>query len=513
MYSIHRPVRSLVVITSALVLCAALTLLSAGPVRAEVTFTNLYFFGADPTAGGQPTGNLIRGTDGNFYGTTNSAIFRATPAGNVTFLYRFPVDSFLDLAYLHSPLVQTDDGSLYGTTIGGGTSNAISTGNGTIFRLAPDGTLTTLHAFNGTDGLHPGVSLVLGADGNFYGSADGDGIHNSGTIFQLTPGGVFSVLHSFSASEGLFPNGSMVRTADGNLYGVTEAGGAAGEGTIFRLAADGTFTTVHAFAGPDGTGPASGLVMGSDGNLYGTTSAGGLSNDGTVFQFTPDGALTTLHDFNGADGNQPTALLAVSGGQFYGATAIGGPSLDNFGNNFGMIYKIGADGTFIPLHYFTGLDSNGPAGLVVDRDGTLYGTTTGEDSDGSPDIATGSIYKLAFDRAYVPPVLSVATTKYDLNGDLTSEVEILLTLSSTQDQPVKLRYTVAGSAVPGTDYEPLSGVVKFKKLQNTQLIHVQALFPARPVDTPPVVKIKFKPSSDYTVSGSRTLKIPLPSDD
>lgn len=505
MFVSHRRFVPLVIV----VFTAVLTLTTAKRAAAEVTFTSLYFFGADPTAGGQPSGNLIRGADGNFYGTTNSAIFRATPAGEFTFLYRFPIDSFLDLVYPNSPLVQTADGSLYGTTSGGGNIQAGGLGGGTIFRLAPDGTFTTLRAFSGPDGLNPYVGLILGADGNFYGTTTAGGANGKGTLFRITPDGTFAVLHSAGGGADVSGYGTIVPAADGSLYGA--GGGVTNDmGIVYRLAPDGTFTILHAFTGADGADPGVGLTIGSDGNLYGATSRGGAHNDGTVFRLTPGGALTTLHDFNGADGERPTALIAAGDGEFYGTAAVGGPSLGYFGDNHGVVFKIGADGTFLPLHYFTGLDDNGPSGLIVDLDGTLYGTTTGEDPDGSPFISTGSFYKVVTDHTPVPPALSIAMTPYDLNGDASREVNILLTLSSTQNKPVKIRYTVAGSAQPGIDYQPLSGVVKFKKLQNTQLIRVQELSGDPNTVDAPVVKIRFKPSGDYTLSGSRTLKVPLP---
>ena len=503
------PFRFPLVTASALLLGALSALLPAGAARAEVTFTNLYFFGADPTAGGQPTGNLIRGADGDFYGTTNSAIFRVTPAGEVTFLHRFPIDGFLDLIYPNSPLVQTADGSLYGTTGRGGNVQPGGLGGGTIFRLAPDGTFTTLHAFSGSDGLNPDAGLILGADGNFYGTAGGDGANSKGTIFRVTPDGTFTVLRSAgSGGADVSGYGQMVRAPDGSFYGA--AGGVNGAGIVYRLAPDGTFTTLHTFTGAEGTDPGVGLTIGADGNLYGATSNGGAFKDGTVFRLTPGGVLTTLHDFNGADGARPTTLIADGNGEFYGTTAVGGPSLGYFGSNHGVVFKIGADGTFFTLHDFTGLDDNGPGGLVVDRDGTLYGTTTGEDPDGSPFISTGSFYKVVTDRAPVPPVLNTAMTSDDLNGDASREVDILLTLSSTQNKPVKIHYTVAGSARPGIDYQPLSGVVKFKKFQNAQLIRVQELPGDQNTVDAPVVKIKFEHGGGYTLSGSRTLKVPLP---
>ena len=61
--------------------------------------------------------------------------------------------------------MQATDGNFYGTTAAGGAN-----GNGTVFKITPSGTLTTLHSFDGTDGSNPIAGLVQATDGNFYGT-------------------------------------------------------------------------------------------------------------------------------------------------------------------------------------------------------------------------------------------------------------------------------------------------------------------------------------------------------
>jgi uncharacterized repeat protein (TIGR03803 family) len=104
-------------------------------------------------------------------------------------------------------LIQATDGNFYGTTqYGGPNSCPFEAGNdygcGTIFKITPSGTLTTLHSFDGTDGLSPEAALVQGTDGNFYGTTYWGGADQAcnlgcGTVFKITPGGTFTTLRSF----------------------------------------------------------------------------------------------------------------------------------------------------------------------------------------------------------------------------------------------------------------------------------------------------------------------------
>jgi len=79
-------------------------------------------------------------------------------------------------------LAQGRDGNLYGTARNGGTS-----GLGTVFKITPSGSMTTIYNFSGTDGAYPIGGLSLGLDGNFYGTTSAGGTDNLGTIFKITP--------------------------------------------------------------------------------------------------------------------------------------------------------------------------------------------------------------------------------------------------------------------------------------------------------------------------------------
>src|SRR5438105_191846 len=225
-------------------------------------------------------------------------------------------------------LVQGSDGNFYGTTLLGGAHL-----KGTVFKIDPTGSLTTLHSFSGSpgDGAVPFAGLVQGSDGNFYGTTASGGAFFQGTVFRMTPSGAITVLHSFNSffSEGAVPFAALVQGCDGNFYGTTALGGAHFKGTVFKINAAGSLTTLHSFSGSPGEGanPIAGLVQGSDGNLYGTTALGGTHFRGTVFNIDATGSLTTLHSFAGSpgEGALPFAgLVQGSDGKFYGTTALGG---------------------------------------------------------------------------------------------------------------------------------------------------------------------------------------------
>jgi len=355
------------------------------------SFTTLFSFdGAD---GANPA-RLIEATDGNFYGTTTfggtgscftsppgcGTVFKITPEGTLTTLHSFHGFASPDGS---NPvgLIQSSDGNFYGTTGDGGTvTPAFIFGCGTIFKITPEGTLTTLHRFNGSDGAAP-VGLVQATDGNFYGTAGGGGTGPScngscGVVFKITPSGVLTTLHRFNGSDGAGPVGLMQAT-DGNFYGATAEGGTGpctlGCGTVFKITPSGMLTTLHRFNGTltGGASPVARLVQGTDGNLYGTTSGNfstGGASFGTVFKITPSGTLTTLHSFNGSDAEVPGAgLIQAKDGNFYG-TATG------LNNDFNSAFEITSAGTLVKLQLFAGPQGSSPGELVQATDGNFYGT-------------------------------------------------------------------------------------------------------------------------------------------
>jgi uncharacterized repeat protein (TIGR03803 family) len=287
----------------------------------------------------------------------------------------------------YASLVQGTDGNLYGTTDqGGDLTCGAPYGCGTVFRVTPGGTLTTLHRFESTDGDSPAAQLLLATDGNFYGTTLRGGVDGHGTVFKVTSQGALTTLHSFNTTDGAMPFGGLVQAIDGNFYGTTSQGGNLtcnapyGCGTIFRITPADVLTTLHAFAGypNDGAAPAAGLVQATGGSFYGTTEMGGTMNYGSVFKITPWSALAILHSFcpppNCTEGSYPEGtLVQASDGNFYGTTTGGGT-----GGGYGTVFKVSPGGTLTTLHSFDVTDGALPySGLVQATDGNFYGTTSG----------------------------------------------------------------------------------------------------------------------------------------
>ena len=254
--------------------------------------TNLYSF-PYYVNGGFPTAGLVQGYDGNFYGTTSSGgayaysggsfgtVFRISPSGVLTTLYSFSNSPSDGAVPSQLGLVQGSDSNLYGTTQGVSwwTGNA----TGTVFRISPSGVFTNLYSFLGqSNGYFPNGGLVQGTDGNFYGTTGYGGTNGGyGTMFRISPTGTFTSVHSFSQSDGEGPS-ALVLGSDGNFYGITGAGGAYSNGTVFRISASGSLTVLQSVV----SAPAfNGLMQGSDGNFYGTTQQGGTYSNGSVFRF------------------------------------------------------------------------------------------------------------------------------------------------------------------------------------------------------------------------------------
>lgn len=199
------------------------------------------------TDGANPSKEAVVGTDGNIYGTTlfggannSGTVYTITSQGTFTLLYSFTGGN--DGAHPKCEMVEGVDGNYYGTTLDGGGSAGKKwcpgNGCGTMFKITPQGTLTTLHAFNGDpEPAHPGT-LIMGTDSNFYGTSFTGGTNHAGTLYMVTPEGVVTVLHQFDYTDGAMPEGSLIQASDGSFYGTTYGGGQYDQGTIFQAVID-----------------------------------------------------------------------------------------------------------------------------------------------------------------------------------------------------------------------------------------------------------------------------------
>jgi len=391
---------------------------TAFTVTSQGTFNDLYSFcyssiqGCSALYGANPRG-MILGRDGNFYGVTFDGgtntnieacpsgcgtVFKITRGGTVSLVYDFCAQLGCTDGAAPTSLLQGPDGNFYGTTYLAGANTSTARCPiapyycGTIFKLTPQGVLTTLYNFcsqkNCDDG-GAGGSLLVASNGNFYGTTVGGGRSSYGVIFEITPAGNYSVLKSFPFGYGPDFN-PLMEASNGDLFGASEGNNTPSyPGYIFRLTLSGKFSVLHSFCSqtgcPDGNTPTGGLVQGTDGSLYGTTREGGPNNSnyclnegcGTIFSISPQGEFTTLYSFcslaNCADGYSPSeALVQGTDGEFYGTTSEG----DYYGTIFSFDVGLGPNIQALPGY--------GKVGHLIRLLGNNLTGTTGVTFNGTP---------------------------------------------------------------------------------------------------------------------------------
>jgi uncharacterized repeat protein (TIGR03803 family) len=368
---------------------AGLSASGADEVQATPVYRVIHAF-TEPRDGNGPNDGLVIDASGDLIGTTAltgkrccGTVFRVSLDGDETVLHRFEE---LDGDGPSSGLLQDRAGTLYGTTRGGG----VGCRCGTIFKMAPDGTETLLYSFlnNGYDGYGPLGKPVADRAGNLYGvTSAGIGCGPCGMVFKLAPDGTETTLKYFNPTvDGGIPDPGLIIDRAGNLYGTTQYGGnqgcaGLGCGVVFKLAPDGTETVLHTFIndGSDGFNPYNdGVVLGHLGNLHGATSYGGKYGWGVVYEIAADGTYSILHNFQGGnDGAVPEGSLILDKlGNVYGTTTTGGGTGCG-GGGCGTVFKLSPKGVETILHRFgQGAEGYHPSGsLTMSADGHLYGTT------------------------------------------------------------------------------------------------------------------------------------------
>ena len=395
---------------SVLVALAVSAIFSMAQSAAAAKLTVLYSFCSVNycTDGSLPMGTPAIDAAGNIYGTTQGTgsyyqnpygtVFKISPSNVFTRLDQFCAWSgCADGFYPQSDITLDAKGNLYGTASMGGTHE-----KGTVFKVSPSGTLTVLHSFCSNnvasvcvDGSQPVGSVILDNTGIVYGLTDSGGKQNEGLLYKIDPTtSVLSYVYGFCASasctDGYYPDGRLLNDGKGNLYGVTYYGGTYGYGTLFKVSmATRRITTLYSFCRlsgcPDGGYPRGGLVMDKAGNIYGVTSYGGGSTaSGVLYKVTPTKAYTVLRKFCTlsfcTDGQRPNGGLAISAtGIIYGTTNAGGNTsgqgvlfhYDTVKKAYGLTYSFCSQPSCT--------DGGRPAtdaGVVIDKAGNLYGTTT-----------------------------------------------------------------------------------------------------------------------------------------
>ncbi len=364
--------------------------------HAQATETTLHDFAGAPSDGSAPWGGLIQASDGNFYGATffggannTGSLFRVTPGGTLTTLFSFPASG--DFTFPAAHLFQASDGNLYGATCGSDDPNQ---NNATVFG--------TLFQVTGFSGATPAVAPVV--------------------TFTGTTG----------SAMGTCPLGGLIQDANGVFYGTTFGGGPSDYGTVFSYTPGATpaISTLWSFTGgADGGNPYSGLLRGSNGNLFGVTSAGGDASAcpskgnpaigcGVIFRvaYAAPHKFLVLHTFEGgSDGAVPTTQLTEGSDKYlYGSTFLGGA------NGFGVVFKLFPDALASIYSPVASLDSGNAAGyseggpeigpLFLAGDGNFYGAEFfgGTDTVGSiysytpGDSAVNSFYSFTTSTGELP---------------------------------------------------------------------------------------------------------------
>jgi uncharacterized repeat protein (TIGR03803 family) len=274
---------------------------SSGTYTLLHTFTAADFQQTSSAYAGGALGHLVLGSDGNFYGYNFAgyagSIFRLTPAGDFSLLQNFFGNSSTGGGFIPSGLIETTDGNFYITLQGySGATGVYPSSGGVIYKMTATGTLTLAASFpgDGSLGFDPNGDLAQGPDGSIYGVTRGgaaSGMSNAlPTIYKYTPGGSIQTLYTFPASgaNGSYLVAGLVLGSDGNLYGTSQYGSSTpcyqGCGTAFKVTPTGTFTLLHAFAGGvDGGSPYGPIIESSDGSIVGTNGTTVATTPGTIF--------------------------------------------------------------------------------------------------------------------------------------------------------------------------------------------------------------------------------------
>jgi uncharacterized repeat protein (TIGR03803 family) len=360
-----------------------------------------------------PWGPLAQGRDGNLYGTgqgrgagNTGGVFKITPANVETLVASFP-STWVNCGF---GLALAKDGNFYGACELSGANNA-----GFIYRVTPAGVLTDIYDFlnRTTDACCPLGGLVLGANGDLYGTTGDLSASSAQVAFSVSTAGVYKTLYTFADGNSL-PS-LLTAGGDGNFYGTeADADGYGNVGGVFGIGPTGAFKLLYGFDNTvNVSGPSSGVVRDSNGKLYGTTAFPSGTGNGALYDVTTGGKLTDIYNFPATLNFDESAnnMMQASDGNLYGASYNGGTGAE------GGLYELTSDNVFSSYSFATeGNMGGGPeAPLKQTTSGIIYG------SNSSGNAATGgTLFELNIGAA---PFISLVTPVY--SGEVGSTVGIL----------------------------------------------------------------------------------------
>jgi uncharacterized repeat protein (TIGR03803 family) len=295
--------------------------------------------------GANPSIAPLLGKDGNYYGVNPGdragqygRVYKMTPSGTLTVLGSF---NFTNGSTPNQP-VQGTDGNFYGTARFGGTATGCGSGGcGVVYKMTSSGAITVLHNFAGypTDGSQPIGVLAQANDGTLYGSTYVGGVNNQGSVFKITTAGKYTLLYSFhdvGGSDGINPWTGVVVGTDGNVYG-TAQGGSHGGGALYKVTSSGTESVLYNFCAvagcADGFFPQTPLMQHTSGKFYGSVESGGANGlNGGVFYSLDMGLqpFAGLVIWQGAKGK----TVQILGQGFTGTTKV---SFNGTGASFTVV--------------------------------------------------------------------------------------------------------------------------------------------------------------------------------